>query len=98
MDIFKTIKEIFDPNADQPKNKNQKNPAHPKTSKPKDNKQNTLGHAPAQHPITEEELKKLVEAASDPAVQDVIKDELVPVFHPESNRQDTKKSVFLRNK
>ncbi len=42
----------------------------------------TLGHAPAQHPITQKELEGLVAAASTVEVQKVIGG-MVPVFHPE---------------
>jgi hypothetical protein len=95
MDIFKKIKGIFDPNDDQPKNKIQKRPVKP----PKKDAQPTLGHAPAQRTeLTKEYLNELVKAASDPAVQDVINNQLVQVFHPELERLDKKKSGSLRNK
>ena len=48
----------------------------------------TLGHAPAQHDITQKELEGLVKAASTEEVQNVIKN-IAPIFHPELNSGPT---------
>jgi hypothetical protein len=66
--------------------------AHSDVSKPQTHKTeaakpstpSTLGHAPAQHPITQKELARLFKAASTEEVQEVIQN-IVPIFHPELN-------------